>query len=165
MKKMISIFAILFSSLAFAESAPDYLDEGMEKEKKIEQIASELTLTEDQKTKIKTSREKYKSQISNLETSYDAAKEKFTTTASNPNASTAEVELAYKQKKDAQTVLQDAIFKSRMEFRDILTSEQRAKLVSKRQNKLDRKHDRREDFKEWKKESTNTKAGSAAPTN
>ncbi len=163
--KLLSMFIVLFASAAFADHQPGHMDdqEGMGKEKKVEQLASELNLTEDQKTKIQASREKYKSQISSMETAFTAAREKFMTTVENPNASTAELESAYKQKEDAQRNLQDTIFKSRMEFREVLTPEQRTKMISKRDDKMDKKHDRREKYKDWKQDKKE-KRDAAAPT-
>ena len=134
--KLLSLFVVLLASSSFAEHQPGHMDDqdGMGKEKKVEQLASELSLTEDQKVKIQASREKYKTQISSMEATFTAAREKFMTAVENPNTSTAELESAYKQKEDAQRALQDTIFKSRMEFRDVLTPEQRTKSKNRRRS-------------------------------
>lgn len=78
------------------------------------------------------------------------------------------MESAYKQKQDAQRSLEDVIFSSRMEHREILTPDQRAKMISNREDKMEKKQERREKFKEWKKkknEKRDTKSGDVAPTN
>jgi Spy/CpxP family protein refolding chaperone len=165
-KSLIALLVVAFVTPVFANKHQGGADDDAGKEKRVEQIASELGLSEEQKTKIQASREKYKTQITDKETAYNTAREKFSGVVENPNASTSEIESAYKQKEDAQRSLQDVVFKSRMEFREVLTPEQRTKMISKRDLKMDKKHDRREKFKEMKdkrKEKNNAKSGESAP--
>ena len=160
-KTFIALLIAGFITPVFAEK-PTANDEEAGKEKRLEQIAGELGLTEEQKTKIQASREKYKTQITEKETAFSAAREKFTTLVQNPNASTSEIESAHKQKEDAGRALQDMIFKSRMEFREVLTPEQRTKMASRHDMKIEKKGDRREKMKEWKEKRKDKKDAKAS---
>lgn len=167
-KTWIAIITVLFVMPALAEHHPGHTSDGVEnveKEKKIDQLVSELGLSPEQTTKIQASREKYKNQINEKETAFATAREKFRVTVENPNASRPEIESAYKQKEDAQHSLQDTIFQSRMEFREILTPEQRSKTIAKHEDKKERRKDRKEKFKEWKenrKDKKESKSGTDA---
>lgn len=156
-KSLIVLLVAGFITPVFAEKPSENDDEMMGKETRIEQLAGELGLTEEQKTKIQASREKYKTQIADKETAFNSAREKFMAVVQNPNASTSEIESAHKQKEDAQRALTDVIFKSRMEFRDVLTTEQRTKMISKREMRMDKRGDRREKMKEMKQNKKDKK--------
>jgi Spy/CpxP family protein refolding chaperone len=161
-KKIFLLWIVLFTTTSFADQQQGRISEdqdGMEKEKRIEQLATELGLTEEQKTKITASREKYKPQISSLEASFKSAREKFTAAVENPNASIGELESAYRQKEDAQRSLQDAIFKSRMDFREVLTPEQRTKMIAKRELSKDKAQGNKEN----RREKNNSKSKDAVP--
>ena len=150
-KSLIALLVIAMFSPVFADHAPGHMDdEGMGKEKKVDQLKSELGLSDEQVKKLEANREKYKSQISALEAKASSAREKFVSTINNPNASIVELEAAHKQKEDAKRNLEDMIFKSRMEYRELLTPEQRTKMISNREEKMERKQERREKFNDWK---------------
>lgn len=127
-------FLIILSSSAFADQhADDQVPAG--REKKVDQLKDKLTLTDDQKNKIQASREKYRAQILEKESAYNTAKDKFTAMIQNPNSTSTDLEALYKTQEDAHRALQDTLFQSRMEFRDILTPEQRTKMAVKREDK------------------------------
>lgn len=169
-KQLVTVLVAMMISPAFADHVQGHFNDkgSMAKEGKVEQLKSELGLTDDQTKKIEASREKFKPQIADLETKAKTARDQFASIINNPNASSSELESAYKQKQDAQRSLEDVIFSSRMEHREILTPDQRAKMISNREDKMEKKQERREKFKEWKKkknEKRDTKSGDVAPTN
>lgn len=132
MKKSIIIsLALLTTSISFAEPRSD--DQmSMTREKRVDQLTADLGLTDEQKKQIQSSRDKFRSLINEKEAAFGIAKNKFASAIQNPNSSSVDLETLYKQQEDAHRALQDIIFQSRMEFRNILTTEQRTKMISKR---------------------------------
>ena len=127
MKKTIVLLAALTASMAYAQPRLDEISPM----KKVEQLTADLGLTDDQKAKIQSSREKFRPQLNEKENAFNSAKNKFNTAIQNPNSSNADLETLYKQQEDSHRALQDVIFQSRMEFRSILTPEQRTKMTKR----------------------------------
>lgn len=155
--KLLPLLLVALTMPAFADHRPGHDDdvEMMGKEKKIDQLVTDLGLSEEQSKKVQASREKYKTQITDKESAYNLARDQFHVTVKNPNATSADLQSAYKKKEDAQRALQDVLFESRMEFREILTAEQRSKLISKGEKS-------REKLKNWKEKRKDRKEPDAA---
>ncbi len=127
---IVVMFAV--PSFAMTQDIPDH--ETIIKEKKIEQLTVEYNLTPTQQEQLRASREKYKPLITEKETIFKNAQEKFSAGINNPTTSKEELAQLFQQKMDANNALYFVHFQSRMEFRDILTPDQRSKMITKYEN-------------------------------
>lgn len=77
-KQLVTVLVAMMISPAFADHVQGHFNDkgSMAKEGKVEQLKSELGLTDDQTKKIEASREKFKPQIADLETKAKTARDR-----------------------------------------------------------------------------------------
>lgn len=137
---------LFMSMLILCMSSPAFSDElgvddigTLEKEKKITQFTSDLGLSTDQQNKLRASRDKFKPQIDEKLSNFKSANEKFSNAVKDPKTSVNDLQSLFQKRLDAANALQLVNFQSRMDFRNILTETQRAKLATSKEINKDKK--------------------------
>jgi protein CpxP len=151
-KLMITMLMIVIASPVFANKHDRDDDDSNngDHNKKMEMISKELGLSPEQAKKAEESREKYKPMIEEKKKASEAANEKFIAGMKNANATSSELQSLFNQRVEAEKALQETVFQSRMEYREILTPEQRTKLANTREKMMERREERKEKRKENK---------------
>lgn len=143
------MFILCMSSPAFSDELGVDDIGTLEKEKKITQFTTDLGLSTEQQNKLRASRDKYKPQIDEKLSKFKSANEKFSDAVKDSKTSVSELQALFQKRLDAANALQLVNFESRMDFRSILTEDQRTKLASSKEINKDKKGpDAEEDTKD-----------------